>query len=54
MQIFQCLLFVLKRSYLLLYNLHDCTFNKKHSLELDFKVLMFSGGKERVFLERMG
>ena len=26
MRKFQCLLFVLKQSYVLLYNLHDCTF----------------------------
>ena len=33
MQKFQCLLFVLKISYiLLLFNLHDCTLNKRLSI----------------------
>ena len=29
MRKFQCLFFALKRSYILLYNLLDCTFNTK-------------------------
>ena len=32
MRKFQCLLFVLKISYILLFNLHDCNLNKRLSV----------------------
>ena len=43
MRKFQCLLFVLKQSYFLLHNLHDCTFNDSFQFFWVFLIISWKG-----------